>query len=39
MAAVMAILKIYFELLLLNQKANWLEIGRKYQGDLQIKNS
>ena len=36
MATMAAILKIYFELFLLNRKANWLEI-KKYQGDLYIK--
>ena len=41
MATTAAILKIYIELLLLNRKPDrlktWYE--KKYQGDLQIKNS
>ena len=34
-----AILKIYFELLLLNQRPSDSKLGRKYHGDLQIKKS
>ena len=37
MAATAAILKIYFERLFLNRKANWLD--KKYQGDLKSKDS
>ena len=32
------VLIIYFAFCLLNQKANWLKLGRKYHSDLQIKN-
>ena len=34
MGALAAMLKIYFELFLLNQKGNWLKLDWKYQGDL-----
>ena len=39
MVAMEAILKIYFLLLLLNQKTNWLKLGRKHRSNLQIKKS
>ena len=39
MVAVAAMLKIYFELFLLNQKGNWLKLVWKYQSDLKIKSS
>ena len=39
MVALAAMLKIYFELFLLNQKGKWLKLLWKYWGDFKIKSS